>query len=387
MRILWPLLRLLCAVVFFAAALLVVVPAPNMPLFRIAAVVTEFGHWLFLLPLFLAFLPAARTPINCFGTALALLSSMLLVSSAIRASAVARRLPEELARAFPAGSSGKESEQSVSSTPFSWKRLWFPPPVTPVSVEQCVYAHHGDETLKLLLYRQANSSPTPCVIAVHGSRWINGNAAECATFNHYLAGRGYAVAAIEYRPPPRWTWPAQRDDVLDAIDYLQEHASELGIDPRRIVLLGRSTGGQIVEAVAYGTHVAGLRGCIAFYAPADMHYAYERARKGDVLNAPQLVSQYLGGAPTEARANYDSASGILLANREGPPTLILHGRRDELVRCQQSDRLCARLESIGTPHYFVRLPWATHAFDLNFNGPGGQISTYAVETFLRAVTR
>lgn len=387
MRILWPLLRLVCAAVLFAAALLVVVQAPTMPLFRVAVLVTESGHWLFLIPLLLVFLPAARTPINCFATALALLSSMLLVSSAIRADAIARQLPEELARAFPAGSSKEEDQSSASMTPFSWKRLWFAPPVPPVSVEQCVYARHGDETLKLLLYRQTNSSPTPCVIAVHGSRWINGSAAECATFNHYLAGRGYAVAAIEYRPPPRWIWPAQRDDVLDAIDYLQEHATELGIDPRRIVLLGRSTGGQIVEAVAYGAHIAGLRGCIAFYAPADMHYAYERARKGDVLNAPQLVSQYLGGAPTAARANYDSASGILLAHREGPPTLILHGRRDELVRCQQSERLCARLESIGAPHYFVRLPWATHTFDVNFNSPGGQISTYAVETFLRSVTR
>jgi acetyl esterase/lipase len=387
MRFFWPLLRLLCAAAFFSAALLAVVQAPNMPLFRVAVLVTEFGHWLFILPLFLAFLPAARTPINCFATALALLASMLFLSSAIQANVFARHLPAELAHAFPAPSSGTENEQSASATPFSWKRLWSPPPVPAVPVEQCIYARHDDQTLKLLFYHQANSSPTPCVIAVHGSRWINGSAEDYAIFNHYLAGRGYAVAAIEYRPAPRWTWPAQRDDVLDAIDYVQEHATELGIDPRRIVLLGRSTGGQIVEAVAYGAHIAGLRGCIAFYAPSDMHYAYERARKGDVLNAPQLVGQYLGGAPTEARANYDSASSILLAQRESPPTLLIHGRRDELVRCQQSARLCARLKSVGAPHYFVCLPWATHTFDLNFNGPGGQISTYAVEAFLRSVTR
>ncbi len=117
-----------------------------------------------------------------------------------------------------------------------------------------------------------------------------------------------------------------------------------------------------------------------------MHYAYEYGRSDDILNSLQLLKQYLGGVPTEARANYDSASGILLAQGSSPPTLLIHGQRDELVWFRQSERLAARLDSLGTPHLLVRLPWATHAFDFNFNGPSGQISTYAVETFLRAVT-
>lgn len=386
MRKTWSLFRLLCAVVLFAAALLVVVKAPTISLFQVALVVTEFGHWLFILPLVLAFLPGARTPVNCAATALLLLASVLLMSSVIRANAVARRLPGELARVLPA-IAGSGRHQADTTSPLSWKRLWSKPQVAPVTVEKRVFAHHVDESLQLLLYHAANPQPAPCIVVIHGGGWVNGTADEGAMLNHYLAGHGYAVAAIEYRFAPRWTWPAQRDDVLDAIDYLKEHAAELGIDPHQFVLLGRSAGGQIAEAVAYGSHVSDIRGCIAFYAPADMHFAYEYARADDILNSLQLVSQYLGGAPTEARANYDGASSILLAQRYSPPTLLIHGTRDELVWCRQSERLCARLESIGTPHYFVRLPWATHAFDYNFNGPGGQISTYAVETFLKAVTR
>jgi hypothetical protein len=40
---------------------------------------------------------------------------------------------------------------------------------------------------------------------------------------------------------------------------------------------------------------------------------------------------------------------------------------------------------VGMPHLLLRLPWATHSFDFNFSGPGGQISTYAIEHFLMAV--
>jgi hypothetical protein len=38
------------------------------------------------------------------------------------------------------------------------------------------------------------------------------------------------------------------------------------------------------------------------------------------------------------------------------------------------------------PHFLLLLAWATHGCDYNFSGPCGQLSTYAVERFLDAVT-
>ncbi|MEI9897428.1 MAG: hypothetical protein WDN28_27120 [Chthoniobacter sp.] len=150
-----------------------------MPLFLVALLVTEFGHWLFIVPLFIALLPSPRTPLNHFATALALVSSVLLLSSAIRANALARRLPQELAHAFPE-TTGTAAEPL---TPFSWKKLWHAPKVEPVAVEKYEYASHADEALHLLLYRAGETHPVPCVIVVHGGGWINGAATENATFS------------------------------------------------------------------------------------------------------------------------------------------------------------------------------------------------------------
>jgi len=381
------LLRLLCAVVLCAAATLVVAQAPILPLFPVALIVTECGHWLFLIPLALAFLPVPRTPTNLFATALALIASILLISSAIRANSVARDLPQDLANAFPSHSVSLADQNTDFSTPFSWRKLWFASAVKKVPVTTYTYANHDGDALHLHYYRNSDTRSVPCVLVIHGGGWESGSADEFPDLNHQLAQHGYAVAAMEYRFAPRWTWPAQREDVHDALDYLRNHATELHLDPQRIVLLGRSAGGQIAEAVAYGAHDPAIRGCIAFYSPADMHYAYEFARADDILNSLRLVRQYLGGSPAEARSNYDSASSILLAEKNSPPTLLIHGYRDELVWFRQSARLDARLNALGTPHYFIKLPWATHAFDYNIHGPGGQISTYAVETFLAAVTQ
>jgi acetyl esterase/lipase len=376
----WLTLRLLGAVFFFAVASLTVFRAPTFALFKVALVATEFGHWLFLAPLLLALLPAPRTGWSLGATALALIAAILFLSSAVRASVVAARFPADLERAFPRGDNSGDCD-----APFSWKTLWFPVAPQKVAVATYTYATRGDEALHLLYYRPVSHHPAPCIVVIHGGGWEGGSPDEFPGLSHLLAQRGYAVAAIEYRFAPRWTWPAQREDVHDALSYLRTHADELGLDPQRFVLLGRSAGGQIAEAVAYGAHDPTIRGCIAFYAPADIHFAYEFARADDILNSLRLVRQYMGGTPQEVPQNYDSASGILLAEKSSPPTLLIHGSRDELAWVRQSARLDARLTTLGAPHYFLELPWATHAFDYNLHGPGGQLSTYAVEAFLQAI--
>ncbi len=126
---------------------------------------------------------------------------------------------------------------------------------------------------------------------------------------------------------------------------------------------------------------------IALYAPADLHFAWRYSREDDVLKSPQLLRQFLGGPPEAAPSGYDSASGYLHVTKSTPPTLLLHGQLDTLVWHRQSERLAARLTENRVPHAFVSLPWATHAFEYNLAGPGGQLTRFSVEWFLAAVTR
>ena len=66
---------------------------------------------------------------------------------------------------------------------------------------------------------------------------------------------------------------------------------------------------------------------------------------------------------------------------------MIHGALDTLVWNRQSERLDQKLGEAGVAHAFVSLPWATHAIEYNLNGPGGQLTTFAVEWFLAAVTK
>jgi acetyl esterase/lipase len=139
------------------------------------------------------------------------------------------------------------------------------------------------------------------------------------------------------------------------------------------VLFGRSAGGQIASAVGYGANDPAIRGVVSFYAPHDMFFAYTYAVEDDLLKSPNLMRQYLGGPPAAAKANYESASGHQKVKAGSPPTLLVHGTIDTLVWYRHSERLTAR--------------WATHAFEFNQAGPGGQLAGYALEHFLAAVTK
>ena len=103
------------------------------------------------------------------------------------------------------------------------------------------------------------------MVFVHGGGWKRGskdNASGAWKAPHYT-GAGYAYAAINYRLVPGATVEDQAADVAAALRYLIDHAAALGIDPARIVLMGRSAGAHLVALVGTDERYlkgAGLRG-------------------------------------------------------------------------------------------------------------------------------
>ena len=375
----WSLLA--SALLFVTLGLLTVVRSPDWsPSWKFALLAGEYGHLLALAPFALGLLAwFTRGSSLALASGTALLSALAVVLF-LRPSFTAWRLSAGLPQIFTAAFGPATPDRA----PFSFAEFLSATPA-PVPVETLSFG----AGLALDFYRavRTDGRPAPCVLVIHGGGWDGGSRTEIAHFNHWLARRGYAVAAVDYRLAPQHPWPAQRDDILAALAFLQSRAASLGLDPTRCVLLGRSAGGNLAEAVAYTTTDASIRGVIALYAPADLHFAYAYSREDDVLKSPQLLRQFLGGPPDTARPAYDLASAYLHVNSATPPTLLLHGQLDTLVWHRQSERLATRLAEHRVPHAFVSLPWATHAFEFNLAGPGGQLTRYSIERFLASVTR
>ncbi|HVF38551.1 MAG TPA: alpha/beta hydrolase, partial [Gemmatimonadaceae bacterium] len=184
---------------------------------------------------------------------------------------------------------------------------------------------------------------------------------------------------------PAHPHPAATDDVNEAIDYMKANSSRLGADSTRIVLIGRSAGGQLALLSAYTRNDPAIKGVVAFYAPSDQVFGYQNPSNPRVINSREILEQFLKGNPSTAAESYASSSPVNYVGSHTIPTLLIHGKRDELVFAKQSERLDQQLARVGQRHLYIEMPWATHGCDYNFNGPCGQLSTYAIERFLASV--
>jgi len=362
-------LLLLLAAGAALAALLNVVRAPDSVFaWKLALGAGEYGHWLALCPLGVAAL-AVLTTEGSWRWIIVGLCLVALVGFFRPAFSAARRMRED----------------------FSWMRLYWRAATPAATVQTEVYARTEGQDQKLDFYhpttRKNPDRGHPCIVVIHGGGWESGDNTQMIAWNHRWAARGWAVAALNYRLAPAHPWPAPQDDVLAALVWLKSQSARLGLDEHRFVLLGRSAGGQIATAVAYGSPDPAVRGVIALYAPHDMAFAWGVSREDDALNSIKLMRQYLGGPPDtpEREALYASASAQLLAGKQSPPTLLLHGYPDTLVWYRHSRRLASRLAELGVACTHVELPWATHAFDYNPDGPGGQVADAAIAAFLDRV--
>ena len=389
--------RLVLAAVLAAAASLVFFPAPTHLLWMVTLGVTEWGHWLTVFALALLMLGGfglSRSGMpfvaGLAGGLLCLLAAFLTMTPTLKAVSIARDLPSQLDLAF-GKSETSANDSTARATPLVIGDLFKGVNLPAIQPTSLTYRKVGGQELNLDLYKPSSSHAgprqRPGVLIIHGGSWQSGDNGDVATLNRYLAGQGYLVAAMNYRLAPQHKFPAALEDVRQAIGYLKTHAADLGLDANRLVLLGRSAGGQLAMLAAYSPVDPAIRGAIAFYAPPDLRFSYSFPANPAVLDSRGMLKAYLGSDPDQMPNTYLEASPFYFVGSATPPTLLIHGVRDEMVALAQSERLAARLVSNGRRQFLLAMPWATHGCDLNFSGPCGQLSTYAIERFLAVVTK
>ena len=335
------------------------------------------------------------------GTIIGIITLLIFLSSIFRAYGVAKGIAQDMVKSLTDTTGPNQPVLFKSDTPFGFWNLF--KGTTEVPYKTLTYVKYSDTSMSMDFYQakafnlsslhpaidlpEIPSDKHPCVIIVHGGSWAGGDNKQLPELNSYLATKGYNVAAINYRLAPKYQTPAPVEDIRAAIAYLKKHANELHIDTTNFVLLGRSAGAQIALLAAYTMHEASLKGVIDFYGPADMVWGYSKPSNPLIMNSRKVMGDYVGGTYKQVPEKYFASSPLEFVSRQSVPTLIIHGGNDVLVSPEHSRRLNLKLQQHGIKHYWLKLPWATHGFDYNLNGPGGQLSTYAVETFLNTITQ
>jgi acetyl esterase/lipase len=130
-----------------------------------------------------------------------------------------------------------------------------------------------------------------------------------------------------------------------------------------------------------------IRAVISFYGPSDLNLGYTDLPSPDPMDVRSVLTTYLGGPPGAVPERYHAASAVLYAGGKLPPTLLIQGARDHIVKPVFARELHEKLRAAGNQSVLLEIPWAEHAFDAVFSGPGNQLALFYSERFLDATLR
>ncbi len=190
------------------------------------------------------------------------------------------------------------------------------------------------------LYFPTSAKPAPAVLLIHGGGW-NGKErrSDMTGIARSLAKRGYFVMNATYRLTPEWKFPAQRDDLEQAIRFIRSNAKEFNIDTSRIATFGYSAGGHLAALI--GLDPANrVNAIVAGGAPTDLAFWPDG----------KLTGQLLGGPVKGNEKIYHEASPVHDVTNNSPPVFIYHGTKDDLVPLEHPNTFIAALRKHSVEH-------------------------------------
>jgi acetyl esterase/lipase len=235
-------------------------------------------------------------------------------------------------------------------------------------VRDIVYTEVGwPQPLQADLYLPRRAGLIPVVLTIHGGGWANRDRADMAEISERLVEHGYAVLNLDYRFAPRYIFPAQLDDLHQALRWIVVNAERYRLDQERINAWGYSSGAHLAALLGSFDRSGStpavrdlpqLRAVVAGGIPADL-------RKYD--DSP-IVRRFLGGTPEQVPQRYAEASPAYHVSAGDPAVFLYHGKLDFLVTPDQPEDYYDALLAAGVDAELYLHRWRGHATMFLFGG-------------------
>jgi acetyl esterase/lipase len=182
-------------------------------------------------------------------------------------------------------------------------------------------------------------------------------------FKHFraLVEQGYTLFIVRHGSAPQFKVPEAVADVRRAVRFIRLNADKFGIDPDRIGVCGGSAGGHL--SLMLGT--ASDQGAKDSKDPVDQ--TSDRVAAVVAYFPPVDLREWVGPNDSFPALEFDpklaeSVSPLLHVTSDDPPTLLVHGDKDDLVKLDNSERILAAFEKEKVPCELIVIEGAGHGF-------------------------
>uniref|UniRef100_A0A7C4RX75 Alpha/beta hydrolase n=1 Tax=Fervidobacterium thailandense TaxID=1008305 RepID=A0A7C4RX75_9BACT len=199
-------------------------------------------------------------------------------------------------------------------------------------------------------YKQAQK----VIMFAHGGGWISGYKKQPNNMSWYrfLTSRGFIVATIQYSRGYKAGIEILISELEKAILFLNQKFRI------KISLMGLSAGGHLALLTASRKYQL-VGKVVSYYAPADLL---------DIWEAPSIFARIatlatLKRLPDKDRAIYEKYSPVNNVHDNFPPTLLVHGLKDDVVPYVSSVKMFKKLRETRVPARLLLHPLGGHGFE------------------------
>jgi acetyl esterase/lipase len=180
-----------------------------------------------------------------------------------------------------------------------------------------------------------------------------------------LLDRGFTLFIVRHGSSPQFKVPEAVADVQRAVRYIRHHAKDFQVDPDRLGVCGGSAGG----------HLSLMLGVASDDGKKDskdeVEHSSDRVAAIVAYFPPVDLRQWVGDKRFPA-LHFDeklaeSVSPIVFVTKDDPPTLLIHGDKDDLVKLDNSERILEAFKKEGVASELIVIEGAGHGF-LGGNG-------------------
>jgi acetyl esterase/lipase len=247
---------------------------------------------------------------------------------------------------------------------------------TPVALDitpDVIYGHKDGMALTFDVLKPKAKANGAAVIFMVSGGWVSTYNPPEQTAGRFqeLLNKGFTVIAVRHGSSPKYLIPEIVADVRRAVRFIRFNAKRWGIDANRLGVFGGSAGGHLSlvlgtasdngdpnakeEFLKESDRVAAV---VAYFPPVDLR----PITRG--LNPPPPAN----GRPERFPAlNFEKEkapdySPIVHVSADDPPTLLIHGDKDDLVPISNSKMIYEAFQKNNVKTQFITIEGAGHGF-------------------------